>query len=141
MEHHLRIARPVTELFRSQSMYCAGLGLRVLGSFEDHEGFDGIMLGRAGMSYHLEFTTCRNHPMTPRPTEEDLFVFYVPDREEWARRCDAMRAAGFLQVPSFNPYWDLRGCTFQDPDGYRVVLQQAIWTPGEAPSWPGQTSP
>jgi hypothetical protein len=62
-------------------MYCAGLGLRVLGSFEDHEGFDGIMLGRAGMPYHLEFTTCRTHPMTPRRTEEDLFVCYVPDAD------------------------------------------------------------
>ena len=109
-------------------MYCGGLGLEVLGSFEDHEGFDGVMLGTEGMSHHLEFTVCRAHPVAPSPTEEDLLVFYVPDHEEWERRCAAMRAAGFRQVPSFNPYWDLDGCTFQDPDGYRVVLQGTSWT-------------
>jgi len=113
-------------------MYCAGLGLRVLGSFEDHEGFDGVMLGKAGGLYHFEFTSCRTHPVAPHPTEEDLVVFYVPDREEWERCCSAMRDAGFLRVPSFNPYWDLRGCTFQDPDGYRVVLQQESWTNTES---------
>jgi len=34
-------------------------------------------------------------------------------------------------VPSFNPYWDRDGVTFEDPDGYRVVVQRAAWT--EAP--------
>ena len=38
-----------------------------------------------------------------------------------------MQAAGFKVVPSFNPYWDPRGRTFEDPDGYRTVLQQAAW--------------
>lgn len=113
-------------------MYCAGLGLRVLGSFEDHDGFDGVMLGTADMPYHFEFTACRSHPVAPHPTEEDLVVFYVPDQQEWERRCDSMRAAGFLQVSSFNPYWDLRGRTFQDPDGYRVVLQRASWANPES---------
>jgi hypothetical protein len=27
----------------------------VLGSFMDHEGFDGVMLGIPGASYHLDF--------------------------------------------------------------------------------------
>jgi hypothetical protein len=36
-----------------------------------------------------------------------------------------MLAAGFVPVPSFNPYWDRAGLTFEDPDGYRVVLQNA----------------
>jgi hypothetical protein len=30
-------------------------------------------------------------------------------------------------VQSFNPYWDQHGKTFEDPDGYRVVLQNAAW--------------
>lgn len=42
---HMRIARPVSELDTTASMYCAGLGLELLGSFTDHEGFSGIMLG------------------------------------------------------------------------------------------------
>jgi hypothetical protein len=40
-----------------------------------------------------------------------------------------MQDAGFAPVPSFNPYWDRQGATFEDPDGYRLVLQNAAWPP------------
>src|SRR5262245_43491350 len=59
MKTHLRIARPVTDLERSVRMYRDGLGLSEIGRFADHAGFDGVMLGRAGMDYHFEFTFCR----------------------------------------------------------------------------------
>ena len=62
MQTHLRIARPVTDLKRAKTMYCEGLGLRVIGSFADHAGFGGVMLGRADLQYHFEFTVCRAHP-------------------------------------------------------------------------------
>jgi hypothetical protein len=42
-----------------------------------------------------------------------------------------MLEAGFLEVPSFNPYWAERGRTFQDCDGYRVVLERAEWSSGD----------
>lgn len=132
MQHHLRIARPVRNLQRTTSMYCAGLGLRILGRFDDHEGFDGVMLGRAGTSYHFEFTHCRSHPVDPKPTLEDLAVFYLPDASEWQTACASMLAAGFKPVASLNPYWDVRGRTFEDPDGYRVVLQNADWSNAES---------
>ena len=128
MPPHLRIARPVSDLSRSRSMYCHGLGLRVVDSFENHEGFDGVMLGLPGASYHFEFTHCRAHPVAPAPTAEDLVVLYLPEPAEWQSACANMLAAGFRQVASFNPYWDLRGRTFGDPDGYRVVLQNAEWS-------------
>lgn len=128
MAQHLRIARPVSDLANSTDMYCRGLGLRVIGSFDDHEGFDGVMLGVRGSSYHFEFTRCRNHPVAPSPTPEDLVVLYIPAEAEWKARCASMLAAGFKQVPSFNPYWDISGRTYEDPDGYRIVLQQAKWS-------------
>ncbi len=108
-------------------MYCRGLGLRVVGSFQNHEGFDGVMLASANAGYHFEFTRCRTHAVAPTPTPEDLMVLYIPNETEWTTRCNDMLAAGFTQVASFNPYWDNCGRTFEDPDGYRVVLQQAEW--------------
>lgn len=129
---HLRIARPVTNLTRSTNMYTRGLGLQILGSFRDHEGFDGVMLGIPDAGYHFEFVHAPGHPVTPTPTVEDLVVCYVPVQEDWDARCQAMLAAGFAQVPSFNPYWDVRGRTFQDPDGYRVVVERAQWRPSGA---------
>ncbi|HEX5052113.1 MAG TPA: VOC family protein [Planctomycetota bacterium] len=129
MPFHLRIARPVSDLARSRDMYCRGLGLRVVGAFEDHEGFDGVMLAAAGDGHHFEFTSCRRHPVPPSPTVEDLVVFYVPVVAEWHRVCADMVAAGFVRVRSHNPYWEIRGRTFEDRDGYRVVVENAEWRP------------
>ncbi len=123
----IRIARPVSDLDRSVEMYCTGLGFVVLGSFREHDGFDGTMLGQPGADVHFEFVVCRAHPVEPSPTPEGLVVVYVVDASAWAERCSAMAAAGFEEVPSFNPYWNGKGRTFEDPDGYRVVVQNAAW--------------
>jgi catechol 2,3-dioxygenase-like lactoylglutathione lyase family enzyme len=127
MHPQLRIARPVSALERSVAMYCNGLGLAELGRFENHEGFDGVMLGRVGLGYHFEFTYCRTRPVQPKPTPEDLVVFYLPDAAEWQCACRSMLEAGFKEVASFNPYWQQHGRTFEDHDRYRVVLEQADW--------------
>jgi catechol 2,3-dioxygenase-like lactoylglutathione lyase family enzyme len=130
MPLHLRIARPVRDLAKSTYMYCRGLGLRVLASFEDHDGFDGFMLGVPGADYHLELTLRRGHPMHATPTAEDLLVFYVPQAAAWQDACATMIGAGFNEVAPVNPYWERRGCTFEDPDGYRIVLQNDLWSAG-----------
>ena len=127
MPPHLRIARPVSNLFTTKTMYCAGLKLSVIGRFENHEGFDGVMLGHSDSNYHFEFTYCRSHPVQPCPTQEDLAVFYIEPLPEWEAACSTMLSAGFKQVRSFNPYWDHCGQTFEDHDGYRVVLQNGGW--------------
>ena len=140
MNAHLRIARPVTDLSRAVSMYKRGLALDEVGRFADHEGFDGVMLGTRDGAYHFEFTFCRIHPVVPAPTAEDLLVFYVPQPESWASRCKAMREAGFREVVPFNPYWMRLGCTFEDADGYRVVIQQASWSNDPGVESVGHTS-
>ncbi len=123
----LRVARPTDDLDALIAFYRDGLGLDVLYRFEDHDGFDGVMLGHAGAPYHLEFTRAHHHPAGKAPTPDNLLVFYLPDPEAWRAAVDRMRAAGFAPVQSFNPYWDRAGVTFQDPDGYRVVLQGEAW--------------
>jgi hypothetical protein len=126
---HLRIARPVTDLKRTREMYCKGLELRVLAAFAGHDGFDGVMIGNPEAPYHFEFTRCRTDPVLPRPTAEDLVVLYLPERERWTHRCDRMSAAGFREVRAFNPYWSVRGRSFEDHDGYRIVIERAVWRP------------
>ena|SRR5690348_16947588 len=123
----LRVARPSDDLEALLRFYQQGLGLALLGHFENHEGFDGIMLGREGAPYHLEFTRARGHVVGRAPTPDNLLVFYLPGADEWKAAVQGMRDAGFEPVTSFNPYWDRGGVTFEDPDGYRVVLQNAAW--------------
>jgi catechol 2,3-dioxygenase-like lactoylglutathione lyase family enzyme len=124
----LRIARPTDDLAALLAFYRDGLGLKVLHRFEDHDGFDGVMLGAPGAPYHLEFTRSKSHAAGRAPTEDNLLVFYLPDADAWRAAVARMQAAGFDPVPAFNPYWDRDGRTFEDPDGYRVVLQNAAWT-------------
>ena len=108
-------------------MYANGLGLSVLESFADHDGFDGIILGHPEQAYHLEFIYQRGHRAGSAPSTEHLLVFYVPDVEEWVANCARMTAAGFRAVKSSNPFWDSIGATFEDVDGYHVVLANARW--------------
>ena len=126
--HVLRVARPTDNLATVAAMYEEGLGFMVLAQFTDHDGFDGVILGRPQYPYHLEFTQQRGHHVGPAPTKDNLLVFYVPDRAEWEERCAGMETAGFRSIPSYNPYWDVHGRTFEDVDGYRVVLQNAPWS-------------
>ena len=128
MNAHLRVARPTDQLETIIKIYQDGLDLEIISSFEDHQGFDGVMLGKAGLGYHFEFTHQHGHTVGQAPTKDNLLVFYVPERAEWEARCKQMEAAGFKLVKSYNPYWDRLGKTFEDLDGYRVVIQNADWS-------------
>ena len=123
----LRVARPSDDLEALLRFYRDGLGMEILYRFEDHDGFDGMMLGGKGMPWHLEFTRARGHKAGKAPTRDNLLIFYIPDAQAHAAAVARMRAAGFEPVPPFNPYWDADGVTFEDPDGYRIVIQRAAW--------------
>ena len=125
---HLRVARPTDNMPAILKFYRDGLGFEALDSFENHQGFDGVMLGHAALSYHLEFTHHRGHRVGNAPTEENLLVFYLPDERARQQAVDRMIEQGFQPVKSYNPYWDVRGKTFEDADGYRVVLQHEDWS-------------
>ncbi|RSK30156.1 VOC family protein [Hymenobacter metallilatus] len=123
----LRVARPTDNLPKLVHFYRDGLGLQELASFRGHAGFDGVMLGHPQAPYHLEFTHQPGHIVGQAPTADHLLVFYLPDAVQWQAAIARMITAGFEPVPAYNPYWDQHGRTFQDPDGYHVVLQCAAW--------------
>ncbi|MGA2548645.1 MAG: VOC family protein [Burkholderiaceae bacterium] len=129
MFSHCRLARPVGNLERAEKMYRDGLGLEILARFADHAGFSGVILGRQGDNYHIEFTQRSFAPVSPTPTPEDLIVFYIEDFALWQASCAQMLAAGFVPVEPSNPYWSLQGATFADPDGYQTVLRNGGWNP------------
>lgn len=124
---HLRIARPTDNLAQVIKFYRDGLGFEVLSEFKEHEGFDGVMLGHPAAAYHLEFTRKRGHDAGRAPTAENLLVFYLPDIDQWHAALAHLESCGYRAVSSFNPYWDKKGRTFEDPDGYRIVLQNSSW--------------
>lgn len=125
--HTLRVARPTDNLPEVVRFYRDGLGLDELSSFSGHNGFDGVILGRRGFPYHLEFTHKHGHKSGKAPTEDNLLVFYIPDKAEWKNAVARMQKHGYQPVKSFNPWWDDGGKTFEDVDGYRVVLFNKRW--------------
>lgn len=127
MEAHLRVARATSHLEEMLTFYRDGLGFALVGEFRDHQGFDGVMLGHPGAAYHLEFTNERGAPAVRAPDAESLLVFYLPDAAAWEAAAARFEALGHAPVRSHNPYWDVKGKTYEDADGYRVVLYQGAW--------------
>lgn len=105
-------------------MYCQGLGLQRIADFRDHQGFSGVMVGNERLSWH-GFTLCHHHPIAPSPTDDDMLVLYRI--HTGGRFAIIWRRRGFSPVAAFNPYWDIKGRTFIDGDGYRVVVQNQSW--------------
>ena len=95
----MRVARPTDNLDAVARFYTQGLGLAELYRFENHAGFDGVMLGTPDAPYHLEFTRAHGHRAGRAPTADNLLVFYLPDEREWndavARMIEACREGPF----------------------------------------------
>lgn len=119
----IRVARPTDKFNEVVRFYCDGLGLTVIGSFENHDGYDGIMLALPGRRDHLEFTSHRDGSPCAAPSQDNLLVFYLPEPAEFAALEQRLKAIGQAPVQAENAYWTKNGAlTFEDPDGWRVVL-------------------
>jgi catechol 2,3-dioxygenase-like lactoylglutathione lyase family enzyme len=119
----LRVARHTERLEEVVRFYRDGIGLAEIGRFRDHGGYDGVFLAVPGSGAHLELTAGGEHE-APRPHPESLLVLYLGDDQ--AVRAAAARL-GVDPVPPANPYWAEHGVTFEDPDGFRVVLVPERW--------------
>jgi len=114
----LRVARHTERLDELVAFYRDGIGLPEIGSFHDHDGYDGVFLDLPGAGAHLELTTGGAHG-APGPHPESLLVLYLGGEE--AVEAVAARLEAEPVEPA-NPYWAEHGLTFEDPDGFRVVL-------------------
>lgn len=125
----LRVARHTGRLAEVVAFYRDCIGLPELGRFVDHDGYDGVFLDVPGTDTHLELTSGGSHG-TPTPHVESLLVLYLPDQQ--SRDAIIARMPG-LPVAAANPYWARHGVTFEDPDGFRVVLVPERWSPTADP--------
>jgi GNAT superfamily N-acetyltransferase len=121
----LRIARHTEQMREIVAFYRDGLGLSEVGSFKDHDGYNGVFLAVPGTNAHLEFTTGGAHGV-PAPHPESLVVLYLGSNAEVENAVDRL---GGKPVAAANPYWAEHGVTVVDPDGFRVVLVPELWEP------------
>jgi catechol 2,3-dioxygenase-like lactoylglutathione lyase family enzyme len=118
----VRVARHTDRLEEVVAFYRDGLGLPEIGRFRDHDGYDGVFLDIPGTGAHLELTSGGRHG-APTPHPESLLVLYVGDEVG----VQAIARIGVEPVSPANPYWAAHGVTFEDPDGFRVVLVPERW--------------
>ncbi len=122
----VRIARPTRDLDRTLAFYRDHVGLPVVASFEDHEGYSGAVLGLPGKDTQLELVF--HASVEPAPTAEDQLVLYLGSADEVAERAATIGRAGYDESPTANPYWARNGAiAFVDPDGYRLILSPDSW--------------
>ena len=118
----LRVVRPTSYLDAISNMYIKGLGFELLSKF-DGVFASGRILGHKSLPYNFEFTSYKGYEFDPAPSKDHLLVFYIRDTETWNSYISQMTDAGFKPVSAFNDYWDRTGQTFEDLDGYRVVIE------------------
>ncbi len=119
----VRVARPTDRLDEVIRFYTEGLGLEELYRFENHAGYDGVMLGLPGAEYHLEFTSFADGSPGDAPSAENLLVLYFTGEAQMYAAVQRLGEFGVEPVEAENPYWAANGgLTFPDPDGWRVVL-------------------
>ena len=121
----LRVARHTERLDALVRFYRDGLGLTECGGFEDHDGYEGVFLEVPGTGAHLELTAGGVHG-APVPHPESLLVLYLGDEQSVGVVAARL---GVEPVAPANPYWAEHGTTFEDPDGFRVVLVPERWKP------------
>lgn len=122
----VRISRPTNRLKDVLRFYCEGLGFQQILHFEnDPWGYGGVVLAIPGFDNHLEFTTHENgflETQTRPATGDHLLVLYINDATAYDQLLTRMEMHGYNPVAACNPHWDQNGITFEDPDGWRIVL-------------------
>jgi catechol 2,3-dioxygenase-like lactoylglutathione lyase family enzyme len=116
-----RFARHTNNLKKVKSFYTKVLGLELLGSFENHNGYDGIFIGKPNESWHIEFTKSIetvNHNFG----EEDYLVFYPENESEYNSILERISENKIEFIESKNHYWNENGKIIFDPDGFGIII-------------------
>ncbi len=92
-----------------------------MAQFKGHANYDGVFLGLPGADWHLEFTVSDTEP-NHLPDDDDLLVFYAETVAEFNIIKEKFIAEKIKPVTPKNPYWKKNGITFEDPEGYRIVI-------------------
>lgn len=118
----MRVAHPTNDIERAVNFWSHVIGFEILSRFENHDGYDGAILGFPDTQWELEVTRHSSGLPRPTPTDEDIIALYL-DRDEANEIIDRLRLAGHPQMKHPNPYWQAMGASAHtDPDGYTLII-------------------
>lgn len=116
-----RFARHTNNLEQIKSFYIDILGFELLGGFENHNGYDGVFIGKSNENWHLEFTKSEEIVLF-NFNEDDILVFYPNNKTEFDFIMNKIHSRKIEFIKAKNPYWNENGKMILDPDGYRVII-------------------
>ena len=116
-----RFARHTNDLEQLKSFYIKILGMEILGGFQNHNGYDGVFIGKKNENWHLEFTKSKEIIFF-NFGDEDILVFYPNTSLEYESILKKINNFSIKIIEAKNPYWNENGKMFLDPDGYRIVI-------------------
>jgi hypothetical protein len=116
-----RFARHTNDLEQIKSFYIAILGFELLGTFENHNGYDGVFIGKSNENWHLEFTKTKE-VISFDFKEDDILVFYPESKMEFDLLINKLQSHEIEFIKAKNPYWNENGKMILDPDGYRILI-------------------
>ena len=116
-----RFARHTNDLEQIKSFYIDILGFELLSCFENHNGYDGIFIGKSNENWHLEFTKSEEVVLFDF-NDDDILVFYPNSKMMFDIIMNKIQSQKIEFIKSKNPYWNENGKMILDPDGYRVII-------------------
>jgi catechol 2,3-dioxygenase-like lactoylglutathione lyase family enzyme len=116
-----RFARHTNDLEQIKSFYIDILGFELLGGFENHNGYDGVFIGKSNENWHLEFTKTKE-VICFDFKEDDTLVFYPESKMEFDLLINKLQSHEIEFIKAKNPYWNENGKMILDPDGYRILI-------------------
>ncbi len=116
-----RFARHTNDLEQIKTFYIAILGFELLGAFENHNGYDGIFIGKSTENWHLEFTKTKE-VICFDFKEDDTLVFYPESKMEFDLLINKLQSHEIEYFKAKIPYWIDNGKMFLDSDGYRILI-------------------
>lgn len=118
----ITLSRPTNKFSEVISFYKDGMGMQILGGFDNRNGFDGLYLGFPESHYFLEVTTNKNKESITLNEKSDYLVFYVSDLNKLSLMELKLNVLGYFSIKVSDTYWANKGVVFEDPDGWKIVL-------------------
>lgn len=122
MTPRMRVAHPTNDIEQAITFWSRVVGFEILSHFENHDGYDGAILGYPNTQWELEVTRYVSEKPLPSPTDEDIIALYL-GRDEADDIIKRLLLAGHPQIKHPNPYWQGMGASVHtDPDGYTLII-------------------
>ena len=118
---NFRIARHTNNIESIKTFYTSVLNFEVLGSFANHDNYNGVFIGKENLNWHLEFTTS-NEIIKQDYDEDDIFVFYPSTIISFNKTIENIKNYNLKIHKAKNPYWNKNGILIKDPDGQNIII-------------------